>query len=76
MDREKLFDVIKAIAKEIEAEKELLTDLDNAIGDGDHGINMARGFKVVLEKLSNFVEKDCGAVLKGVGISIHFFFLR
>ena len=70
MDREKLFDVIKAIAKEIEAEKELLTDLDNAIGDGDHGINMARGFKAVLEKLPNLAEKDCGAVLKGVGMAL------
>ena len=33
--------------------KEYLTELDAAIGDGDHGINMARGFKKLKEKLKN-----------------------
>jgi dihydroxyacetone kinase-like protein len=33
--------------------KELLTELDAAIGDGDHGINLARGFKKLKEKLLN-----------------------
>lgn len=31
--------------------KQYLTDLDSPIGDADHGINMARGFKKVLERL-------------------------
>lgn len=31
--------------------KDYLTELDSAIGDGDHGINMARGFKKLKEKL-------------------------
>lgn len=51
MDRETLLKTIAEIAKKIEAEKEYLTELDTAIGDGDHGINMARGFKAVEEKL-------------------------
>lgn len=33
--------------------KDYLTELDSAIGDGDHGINMARGFKKLKEKLNN-----------------------
>ncbi len=33
--------------------KEFLTELDAAIGDGDHGINLARGFKKLKEKLLN-----------------------
>ena len=36
--------IIEGMAKKIEAEKDYLTQLDNEIGDGDHGINMARGF--------------------------------
>lgn len=34
-------------AKQIEYQKENLTQLDQLIGDGDHGINMDRGFKEV-----------------------------
>lgn len=33
--------------------KKHLTKLDAAIGDGDHGINLGRGFKVLKEKLEN-----------------------
>lgn len=33
--------------------KEYLTELDSAIGDGDHGINMARGFKKIKEKIKS-----------------------
>jgi len=35
------------------ANKEYLTELDAAIGDGDHGINLARGFKKLKGKLEN-----------------------
>ena len=70
MDTKKLLAIIAAIAKKIEAEKEFLTQLDNEIGDGDHGINLARGFKSVVEKLSTFGDKDIGAILKGVGMQL------
>ncbi|WP_114457019.1 MULTISPECIES: dihydroxyacetone kinase subunit DhaL [unclassified Halanaerobium] len=43
--------------------KKYLTELDSAIGDGDHGINMSRGFKKVKEKLSsNDYEKNSDLV--------------
>lgn len=70
MDRETLLKTIAEIAKKIEAEKEYLTELDTAIGDGDHGINMARGFKAVEEKLPGLSDKDIGAILKGVGMQL------
>ena len=62
--------IISAIAKKIEAEKDFLTQLDNEIGDGDHGINLARGFKSVEEKLPSLADKDIGAILKGVGTQL------
>ena len=43
--------------------KEYLTDLDREIGDGDHGINMARGFEEVMKVLDP-AETDIGAALK------------
>lgn len=40
-----------AVADEIIANKEYLTDLDRSIGDADHGVNMAKGFNFVKEDL-------------------------
>jgi dihydroxyacetone kinase-like protein len=41
--------LIDAAADAIEANAELLTTLDQAIGDGDHGLNMKRGFAAIRE---------------------------
>ena len=40
-------DVILKIIKSIEENKEWLSEIDGAIGDGDHGVNMAKGFGMV-----------------------------
>ncbi|MCA9959207.1 MAG: dihydroxyacetone kinase ADP-binding subunit DhaL [Anaerolineales bacterium] len=50
--------------------KEYLTQLDSAIGDADHGINMDRGFKKVKEKLPSIADKDIGNILKTVGMTL------
>jgi dihydroxyacetone kinase-like protein len=39
------------VASAVEAEADHLTQLDSAIGDGDHGVNMTRGFRAVVEAL-------------------------
>lgn len=70
IDTKKILAIIEGIAKKIEAEKDFLTELDNEIGDGDHGINLARGFKSVMEKLPELADKDIGAILKGVGMQL------
>src|ERR1700682_1461193 len=40
------------IASSVRAEKDYLVQLDAAIGDGDHGSNMTRGFEAVVEALA------------------------
>lgn len=53
----------------IEEQKDTLTDLDRAIGDGDHGINMSRGFDAV----STILDEDydsLGALSKKVGMTL------
>jgi phosphoenolpyruvate---glycerone phosphotransferase subunit DhaL len=48
-----------------------LTKLDAAIGDGDHGTNMARGFRAVLERVDGLPEgADMGAVFKAVSMAL------
>lgn len=50
--------------------KQYLTDLDAAIGDADHGSNMARGFNKVVETLPTVADKDIGNILKTVGMTL------
>jgi dihydroxyacetone kinase-like protein len=50
--------------------KQYLTQLDSPIGDADHGINMDRGFRKVLEKLPSVADKDIGNILKTTGMTL------
>ncbi|WP_081651680.1 dihydroxyacetone kinase subunit DhaL [Megasphaera massiliensis] len=70
MDTKQMAAIIEGMAKKIEAEKDFLTQLDNEIGDGDHGINMARGFAAVEKKLPSLRDGDIGSLLKGVGMQL------
>ncbi len=46
------------------ANKERLTELDSAIGDADHGVNMDRGFSAVKAELDKNVSANIGAIFK------------
>jgi dihydroxyacetone kinase-like protein len=54
----------------IETNKDYLVQLDSAIGDGDHGANMHRGMQASLDKLPSVADKDIGAILKTVGMTL------
>ncbi|HEY2938937.1 MAG TPA: dihydroxyacetone kinase subunit DhaL [Gaiellaceae bacterium] len=61
---------VRTFAAEIEANKEYLTQLDAAVGDADHGINMQRGMSAVLGKLDAAGADDIGGLLKTVGMTL------
>lgn len=67
-------DVDKCLGKMVEViheNKEYLTELDSAIGDADHGINMDRGFQAIAKKLPEFDGMtDIGAILKACGMAL------
>ncbi len=44
-------DIISAIAQRIVENRAYLSDIDGLIGDGDHGVNMAKGFSLAAERL-------------------------
>jgi dihydroxyacetone kinase-like protein len=54
----------------IENEKEYLSELDGAIGDGDHGVNMAKCFRQVKQKLAESPAEDFGTLFKNVGMVV------
>jgi dihydroxyacetone kinase-like protein len=62
--------LLKAVAGTIDRHAEELTALDQAIGDGDHGLNMKRGFEAVMADADNLVVKPWPEFLKGVGMTL------
>ena len=65
----RVYDCLMKIGERITENKDFLTDLDREIGDADHGVNMARGFNAVSEKVPSDVD-DIGAVLKKAGMTL------
>ena len=63
-------DWIRAFAAVVAENKEYLTELDSAIGDADHGINMNRGMAAVVGKLDEGEAADIGALLRTVGMTL------
>ena len=69
-DSAKVILVLWKMKEAIDENAQFLTDLDAAIGDNDHGINMARGFKKVADDLPGLQGKDIGSILKKVGMDL------
>jgi len=54
----------------VESHREYLTELDSAIGDADHGINMSRGFMKAQEKIKAGAYTEVGGVFKDVAMTL------
>ena len=70
VSKEQIIQWIEAIALVLEQNKNYLTELDAAIGDADHGINMNRGFQKVISQLPSVADKDIGSILKTVSMTL------
>jgi phosphoenolpyruvate---glycerone phosphotransferase subunit DhaL len=64
---ETLKTLVKAAAEQVIANAAELTALDQAIGDGDHGANMKRGFEAVLGKLDAIAALPPAEAFKTIG---------
>ncbi len=70
ISQQQIIDWIDNFAAVIAEKKDYLTELDAAIGDADHGINMHRGFQKVSEKLPTVIDRDIGTILKTVSMTL------
>lgn len=68
--KEQIVRWMRLYAERVAAAKDYLTELDAAIGDADHGINMDRGFSEVAQRLPDLAQQDVGALLKGIGMTL------
>ncbi len=62
--------LIAAVARRVIDHADELTTLDQAIGDGDHGINMRRGCEAVLADLDGLAGKPLPDALKAIGMAL------
>src|SRR5438045_1846726 len=60
-------EMIQTIAATVIGSTDELTELDRAIGDADHGVNLERGFKAVLGKIDSISVLPINAALSEVG---------
>lgn len=68
--KEQIVHWLEKAAVVLSENKSYLTELDSPIGDADHGINMDRGFRKVMEKLPTVVDNDIGNILKTTGMTL------
>jgi phosphoenolpyruvate---glycerone phosphotransferase subunit DhaL len=61
---------VREFARVIAENAQFLTDLDAAIGDADHGINMDRGMTAVVGSLDEAAPADMSALCKQVGMTL------
>ena len=61
---------IEQSAAALSAAQDELTALDTAIGDGDHGLNIQRGFHKAAEKLHAQEGQDLGSLAKSTGMTL------
>lgn len=69
-NEELLMGLLKAVSSRLIAAEKELTELDSAIGDGDCGESIKKGFESVIEKLPSLKEQQMGNILKQVGMTI------
>ncbi len=62
--------LVAAVSASVAAHAEELTELDAAIGDGDHGANMKRGFDAVAADLEQIVAKPLPDALRAIGTKL------
>ncbi len=59
-----------ALCDKIEEQKDYLSDLDGAIGDGDHGVNMAKCFRGVKKVIQDTPDTDTGILFTNIGMEV------
>jgi dihydroxyacetone kinase-like protein len=62
--------LVRALAASVIEHADELTTLDQAIGDGDHGLNMKRGFEAVLATLPGLADKSPPEMLRAIGMTL------
>ncbi len=67
---EETVELFRFVSKFMIDQKDILTKADQKIGDGDHGIGIARGFEAIIDLLEATPFDELGALLKKIGFGL------
>jgi len=68
--KEQLLRLLEAVGKKLIAAEKTLTDLDAAIGDGDCGVSLKKGWQLILDRLPSLKQQTMGSILNQVAMVI------
>ena len=71
IDKEFLKDILGGIVNVLNEEKDYLTELDAAMGDGDLGITMTNGFKSIYNEVDKIESEDMGTIFMKLGMKMN-----
>ncbi|NTW72784.1 MAG: dihydroxyacetone kinase subunit L [Eubacteriaceae bacterium] len=69
--REDIKRMLSSISKVMNDEKDHLTELDSAMGDGDLGISMSKGFQILCDQFDTVEADDLGKLLMKLGMLLN-----
>ncbi|WP_391591923.1 Phosphoenolpyruvate-dihydroxyacetone phosphotransferase, ADP-binding subunit DhaL [[Mycoplasma] cavipharyngis] len=70
MNSQLIIKIIKQIGQMIDQKADELTELDRLIGDGDHGINLKRGFDALRATIDNYADKPAKDLLNHIAMTL------
>ncbi len=71
VNKEKLKDILNHILSSLQDAKEELITLDGAMGDGDLGLTMCKGFEAVCQEIDVLDENDMGKLMMKLGMKMN-----
>lgn len=70
LNKDYFIGVVEDLVVLAEEKKDYFTELDSAIGDGDHGMNLSIGFREVNKNLESWKSEDINTLYKNVGTAL------
>lgn len=70
LEIEEVKEMFQCVARQIISSEDQLTEIDNIIGDGDHGIGMAIGFRAVSGEIVNMKPDSVNELFKEIGMTL------
>ena len=62
--------IFRNLAATVDANEQILNELDSTIGDAEHGLNLKRGFSILMEKMDGFMALEPAKFIKRMGTTL------
>jgi phosphoenolpyruvate---glycerone phosphotransferase subunit DhaL len=70
LNKQYFIDVLISLANTIEENRDFLSGLDSETGDGDHGLNLAMGFRDIKQNMDTWRDRDLTSLFRKAGMAV------